>query len=399
MQTDVWRNSEEEGLTGTSSNKAMFGAPKRLQQLKAVAVGFLVLVLFVALAAAIGLAVRLQSAVNACPPPPECLHALGGGPVTSGGGVKGAAPAYCSGYLTNYAENGWYWKEVELAANTAMMVFGFTNASIADAMQQQQQQQQQQHNRRSHRFAPPFRSLLQPVQLTAIDSVPSVQKAQHSSSSRSGGAQPPAFGAAGATESHAAPAVAFPAGNRSLVVVFDIDETVLSNLQQILHPNQWPWDQWVRAAAAPPIPPMLRFYKAACAAGYSLAFVTGRRESQRKHTMDNLSAAGYGGLCESQASGASAANSRGITSSNSSASSNGNGNAGSSDSCCYEALYMRPLNDTRLASVYKPWARRQLLASGKFQLLALFGDQFSDINGEMSAPYAFKLPNPFYYIL
>jgi hypothetical protein len=82
---------------------------------------------------------------------------------------------------------------------------------------------------------------------------------------------------------------------------------------------------------------------------------------------------------------------------------------------------MRAPGDTRLASVFKPSARQQLLegtatgmaledndnipdataprTSSNYTLLALLGDQFSDLNGEVSAPYAFKLPNPFYYIL
>ena len=59
---------------------------------------------------------------------------------------------------------------------------------------------------------------------------------------------------------------------------------------------------------------------------------------------------------------------------------------------------MRPANDTRLASVYKPWARTTLEAAG-YALVAAVGDQFSDLNGEHAAPYAFKLPNSFYYIL
>lgn len=88
---------------------------------------------------------------------------------------------------------------------------------------------------------------------------------------------------------------------------------------------------------------------------------------------------------------------------------------------CYTALLMRAPGDTRLASVFKPSARQQLLEgaapalvpegkgdilggalprkSGNYTLLALLGDQFSDIVGDVSAPYAFKLPNPFYYIL
>jgi hypothetical protein len=162
------------------------------------------------------------------------------------------------------------------------------------------------------------------------------------------------------------------------------------------------------------------------------------------------------------------------------------------DPQCFVALFMRPEGDTRLASVYKPWARKEMLSLLQLQhhqqqqqgqqqqqqprevqgqqvvdgdltskdgresnssggnghdgdgissstggggandhgnngfsssagggdgsgggstgggiggagsgvtLLALVGDQFSDLNGDNSAPFAFKLPNPFYYIL
>jgi hypothetical protein len=96
--------------------------------------------------------------------------------------------------------------------------------------------------------------------------------------------------------------------------------------------------------------------------------------------MANLQRAGYGTPC-------------------SSSSSSSKGDA----PCCYDALLMRPANDSRLASVYKPWARGQLLAGGGYSLAALLGDQFSDINGlgveAGSGVQAYKLPNPFYFIL
>jgi hypothetical protein len=122
---------------------------------------------------------------------------------------------------------------------------------------------------------------------------------------------------------------------------------------------------------------------AACRHGYAIALVTGRREASRNSTMANLQRAGYGAPCSSQ------------------------GGSSSSDSaeaaCCYDALLMRAADDTRLASVYKPWARAQLLAGGSYSLAALLGDQFSDINGlgieAGSGVQAYKLPNPFYFIL
>lgn len=165
------------------------------------------------------------------------------------------------------------------------------------------------------------------------------------------------------------------------VVVFDIDETVLSNMPQILDPETWPWAKWVEAAKAPALQPTLRFYKALCDTGYSVAFITGRKEDGRNSTMRNLEAEGYGKPCR-----AGPGPFYGVRA------------AGSSD-CCYAALYLRAPGDTSLASVYKPGARKDLVARGNMSLVALVGDQFSDLNGEASAPYAFKLPNPFYYIL
>jgi hypothetical protein len=116
---------------------------------------------------------------------------------------------------------------------------------------------------------------------------------------------------------------------------------------------------------------------ARCSHGYAIALVTGRHEDSRNSTMLNLQRAGYGQPCGSSSRGEAA--------------------------CCYAALLMRPANDSRLASVYKPWARAQLLAGGGYRLAALLGDQFSDINGlgveAGSGVAAFKLPNPFYFIL
>lgn len=193
--------------------------------------------------------------------------------------------------------------------------------------------------------------------------------------------------------------------------MYDIDETLLSNMQQILNPETWPWDKWVAAAAAPALEPSLRFYKAVCEAGYVMAFVTGRHERARNSTMHNLASAGYGRPCSEGpgpyyglpsgsvgTSGSGSADS-GRAQDHGAVGSVGGGVSGSASGCCYSALYMRTANDTTLASVYKPGARKDLLTRGNFTLVALLGDQFSDLNGEVAAQYAFKLPNPFYFIL
>jgi hypothetical protein len=147
-------------------------------------------------------------------------------------------------------------------------------------------------------------------------------------------------------------------------VVFDIDETVLSNLPQLLDPVKWPWDKWEAAGKALPLTPTRDFYRALCSAGYSVAFVTGRKEAARNTTVANLEAAGYGGPCG-----------RGPPPFY--------GGSSSGGSCCYTALYLRPVNETRIASVYKPWARQQLLAAAgpRARLAALVGDQYSGVPG------------------
>ncbi|WIA14822.1 hypothetical protein OEZ85_003304 [Tetradesmus obliquus] len=154
------------------------------------------------------------------------------------------------------------------------------------------------------------------------------------------------------------------------------------SLHPIMDPQAWPWEDWVAAAAAQPLQPMLALYGALCRHGYAIALVTGRHEASRNSTMANLQRAGYGSPCSSSSSSSS---------------------SGADAPCCYDALLMRPANDSRLASVYKPWARAQLLAGGGYRLAGLLGDQFSDINGAGVEPgsgvAAYKLPNPFYFIL
>lgn len=329
-----------------------------------------------------------------------------------GGGFSSAAPkqfGYCAQQLAEYADlqQGAYWREVELAVSDAMQIFGFVEASTHDNLAghrnlreldlgqsallfgswQSITKKDATSGYRAHQ--PLSRHLLQlyggvPLQQIqqAFQHQQQVQPEQLEPLKQLGG---PVAGPAVTSQSRTdRQQVVQPiTPDRSKVVIFDIDETVLSNMQQILSPEKWPWDKWVAAAQAPALDPVQQFYRALCAAGYSVAFVTGRREAQRDHTTRNLATAGYGTLC-TEAAGSADSDSSGA-----------HGNA----ECCYTALYMRPQNDTRLASVYKPWARQKLLSAHKMQLLALVGDQFSDLNGGTSAPFAFKLPNPFYYIL
>lgn len=92
----------------------------------------------------------------------------------------------------------------------------------------------------------------------------------------------------------------------------------------------------------------------------------------REATASNLQAAGYGTPCKDQ--------------------------LGTDQKPCYLQLDMRAIDDTRLASVYKPDKRAQLEGQG-YSMAGSIGDQWSDLAGTSPATASFKLPNPMYYIL
>ena len=196
------------------------------------------------------------------------------------------------------------------------------------------------------------------------------------------------------------------------LVVFDIDETSLSNRQEWLgahKPEKWHVKSLaavtaprglgearaaVEAAAlrgdAPALAPSLALYTALLDAGFSVAFVTGRRddEATRAATVVNLEAAGYGRECQHAptAAAAEAAAAEAVTSRPTAA------------NPCYITLMMRPAGYPSPASVVKPIARGALVAAG-FRIVGALGDQFSDLAGSAPADASFKLPNPVYYIL
>jgi phosphoglycolate phosphatase-like HAD superfamily hydrolase len=57
--------------------------------------------------------------------------------------------------------------------------------------------------------------------------------------------------------------------------------------------NETLWNGWVNNASAPALDAMLSLYTDLRAQNWSFAFITGRPESQREQTAQNLAAAGY----------------------------------------------------------------------------------------------------------
>jgi len=145
-------------------------------------------------------------------------------------------------------------------------------------------------------------------------------------------------------------------------VVFDIDETLLSN---------WPYEiandfaritslfvEWARRSECPPIEPVKRFFVTMRDAGIACFVITGRRESLRAVTERNLERAGVAG---------------------------------------WRGIAFRPADDQGPSIVpFKSGERGKIEQQG-YTIVANIGDQESDLEGG-HALHVCKVPNPMYLI-
>ncbi|HEY1275334.1 MAG TPA: HAD family acid phosphatase [Thermoleophilaceae bacterium] len=143
-------------------------------------------------------------------------------------------------------------------------------------------------------------------------------------------------------------------------IVFDVDETVLSNYTAIDADNftfgpqsQAEADNEIGTAIAP----SLELYRLARDRGIAVFFITGRRERVREHTESNLRREGF---------------------------------------TDYQQLILKANDDTSSTVDYKSGARAAIEDQG-YKILASVGDQYSDLAGGHER-VAFKLPNPFYFL-
>lgn len=148
--------------------------------------------------------------------------------------------------------------------------------------------------------------------------------------------------------------------------VFDIDETLLSNIPYYQKHefggeafNLKPFKAWVLEMKAPALPSSLLLYNHLLARGFKIMLLTGRDEPHRNITVHNLSRAGYKG---------------------------------------WSRLLLRGESDLgNSAAVYKPQKRGELVKEG-YRLWGSVGDQWSDLSGPYEASRSFKLPNPMYFV-
>jgi len=148
-----------------------------------------------------------------------------------------------------------------------------------------------------------------------------------------------------------------------LVVVFDIDETVLSNLPHMREqdfgyvPDLW--NAWVDQGTAAAIPSFRKVYDEAIRLGIHVVFVTGRRDpADRAGTERNLRAEGMG---------------------------------------TYLRLVLAQSAEKGVPTVERKRRARAALENEGYVVIASIGDQWSDLQGG-HAERVFKIPNPFYLI-
>jgi predicted secreted acid phosphatase len=143
-------------------------------------------------------------------------------------------------------------------------------------------------------------------------------------------------------------------------IVFDVDETALSNYSAIVA-DGFVYGPKSQAEAVDEIgvaiKPSLDLYKLAQSKGIDVFFITGRGEAVRDHTAHNLEREGFTG---------------------------------------YKQLILKPAGFAGTTVAYKAGARKAIEEQG-YNIVANVGDQYSDLTGGY-ADSAFKLPNPFYYL-
>ncbi|XP_068651173.1 acid phosphatase 1-like [Aristolochia californica] len=155
-------------------------------------------------------------------------------------------------------------------------------------------------------------------------------------------------------------------GDGKDVWIFDVDETLLSNLPYYAERgfglelfDKHEFDKWVDKAVAPAIESSRKLYEQIQNLGFKVFLLTGRSENHRSITEVNLLNAGFQN---------------------------------------WDKLILRGVDDHgKPATIYKSEKREEMVKEG-YRILGNSGDQWSDLLGSSISNRSFKLPNPMYYI-
>lgn len=153
------------------------------------------------------------------------------------------------------------------------------------------------------------------------------------------------------------------ATGEKLAIVLDIDETSLSNWEEMSKVDftydSKAFSAWENTARASALDGTLRLTRAAHKLGIAVFFITGRPEAERAATERNLRTAGYQD---------------------------------------WQGLALRDAHPaTQTTAEYKSAERAKIAAAG-YAIVLNAGDQWSDLVGSPEAEFSIKYPNPFYYI-
>jgi acid phosphatase len=145
-------------------------------------------------------------------------------------------------------------------------------------------------------------------------------------------------------------------------VVFDVDETSLSNYESLkkIYFGYDPikWDNWINEAKAPAIPEVKQFYDFLIMKKMKVIFLSSRKGSQYDVTYRNLKQAGY---------------------------------------LEFDTLILKSNSDSNPTSLAFKSRQRELLTQKGYEIIADIGDQKSDLEGNDHG-IQIKLPNYLYII-
>ena len=178
--------------------------------------------------------------------------------------------------------------------------------------------------------------------------------------------------------------------NAGKAILFDVDDTTLNTYSYEIFSN-FVYNpatnaDFVNAAdprVFPAVPGMVALEKKAEANGYDVYFLTGRPSSQEPATIANLTAAGYDNVTADNVftKDATADSEPWLA------------------SCVVPAPTELDPNATKFVCTtiqYKSMTRQHIESEGA-DIVANFGDQFSDLKGGF-ADSTYKIPNPMYYL-
>jgi acid phosphatase len=151
--------------------------------------------------------------------------------------------------------------------------------------------------------------------------------------------------------------------DEKLALVLDIDETTLSNYEE-MNKADFAYDSnvfnaWVNSGKAPAIPGTLRLYTEAQRLGVSVIFITGRPDQQRAVTERNLHTQGFQD---------------------------------------WQQLILRPAAQASATALVYKSAERAAIAAEGYRIVLNVGDQWSDLKGTPEAEFSVKYPDPYYFI-